>query len=165
MKQFILACVYAAGIMGTACAQDSMSSFTSVGGTTARKTYLNNISTTAQRDFLKRIDNPTDVKWFKLPDGFIAKCSLNTDRTTVAYDRSGNWVYTMRSYPEKRMPRDVRALVKSTYYDYQITVVQEILKGRNPVVYIVHMQDSVSWKNVRVSDGEMDVMEEYNKTK
>jgi hypothetical protein len=165
MKQLLIACFYAAGLMGTTYAQDSMDAYTAAGGMPARKTYLNNISTTAQRDFLKRVDHPTDVKWFKLPDGYIAKCSLESDKTTVAYDRSGTWVYTIRNYPEKKMPRDVRALVKSTYYDYQITIVQEVLKGRNPVVYIVHMQDSTSWKNVRVCDGEMDVLEEYEKRK
>jgi hypothetical protein len=164
MKQLLFACL-CAGIMGTTCAQDSMNSFTAGNLPVRSKTYLNDISTTASRDFVKRYDNALDAKWYKVPDGWIAKCTLDNHKASVAYDRHGNWVYTMKTYAENKMPRDVRAIVKSTYYDYQIVVVQEILKGKYPVVYVVHLQDSTCWKNVRVCEGEMEIIEEYQKRK
>ncbi len=55
------------------------------------------------------------------------------------------------------------ALVKSQYYDYTITLVEEIEVPMKPLVYVVHMEDSATLKNVRVSDREMEVLEEYKK--
>jgi hypothetical protein len=36
----------------------------------------------------------------------------------IGYGKHGYWLYTIRRYDEKNLPADVRALVKSTYYDY-----------------------------------------------
>ena len=61
------------------------------------------------------------------------------------------------------MPRAVRAQVKSTYYDCTITQIEEIELPGGPVVYLVHMYDATTWKNVRIRDGEMDLVEEFDK--
>jgi hypothetical protein len=80
----------------------------------------------------------------------------------VFYDKKGYWDATIKYYDEKKLPPDVRAIVKSTYYDYSITSVQEIQKG-NKIVYLVHMQDATTLKSVKVCDGEMEVIAEFNK--
>jgi hypothetical protein len=61
------------------------------------------------------------------------------------------------------MPRDIRGIVKSQYYDYTITVVDEIEERMKPLVYVVHLEDSTTLKYVRVCDREMEVLEEYKK--
>jgi hypothetical protein len=61
------------------------------------------------------------------------------------------------------MPRDVRAMVKSQYYDYTITLVEEIIEPFKPLVYVVHLEDVETLKNIRVSEREMEVMDEYKK--
>ncbi len=55
--------------------------------------------------------------------------------------------------------------LKSQYYDYTITLVEEIETPMKPLVYVVHMEDSTTLKNVRVSEKEMEVLEEYKKSK
>jgi hypothetical protein len=62
------------------------------------------------------------------------------------------------------MPRDVRGMVKSEYYDYTITVVEEIEERMKPLVYVVHLEDSTTLKNIRVCERDMEVIEEYKKT-
>jgi hypothetical protein len=52
--------------------------------------------------------------------------------------------------------------VKSNYYDYTITVVQEITL-HSQTIYLVHMQDETTWKVLKVADGEMSIIEDFNK--
>jgi hypothetical protein len=54
-------------------------------------------------------------------------------------------------------------MIKSQYYDYKITLVEEIVQTLKPLVYVVHMEDATSLKNIRVSEREMEVIEEYKK--
>jgi hypothetical protein len=61
------------------------------------------------------------------------------------------------------MSRDIRAQVKSTYYDYTITLVEEIEQINNPLVYLVHLADASTWKIVSVCDGEMETVQDFRK--
>jgi len=123
--------------------------------------YINNINVSAVRDFVKRFHDQDNARWFKLKDAsLIVKFERPDIGFRVAYSSKGSWIYTLQSYHEKQMPRDVRATVKSTYYDYSITQVEEIdhVDGV-ATVYIVHVKDDESWKTLRVCNGEMDVLE------
>jgi hypothetical protein len=71
-------------------------------------------------------------------------------------------LYTLRYYEEKNLPFEVRDVVKRKYYDYSITGVNEILV-EDKTIYIVLIQDGSNWKKVSVYDGEMKVLEDFNK--
>ncbi|HEV3250281.1 MAG TPA: hypothetical protein VGZ71_04975, partial [Puia sp.] len=102
--------------------------------------------------------------WFTIADGFISYFKSEDDISDrVFYNKKGNWTFTVKSYNEGKLPRDIRAIVKSSYYDYTITLVEEV-EGIDNLVYIIHMSDKTSIKNLRVTkDGEMDVLEEFTK--
>lgn len=123
--------------------------------------FINNINVSAVRDFLKRFNEQPNARWYKMKDGsLMVKFEKPDDAYRVAYTSRGNWIYTIQTYYEKKLPRDVRAIVKSTYYDYAITQVEEIAHSdAEGTIYIVHLKDDVSWKTVRVCNGEMDEME------
>jgi hypothetical protein len=124
---------------------------------------LSAINAKAIKDFKKRFGNATNEQWYRIPDGFLSYFTTDGFSNRVLYDKKGHWEYTVKFYPEDKLPHDIRALVKSTYYDCAITVVEEIQAVDN-LVYIVHLEDKKSIKNLRVSqDGEMDVIEEITK--
>ncbi|NJO24802.1 MAG: hypothetical protein HC867_01950 [Bacteroidia bacterium] len=123
--------------------------------------YLVNLK--ALRDFTKTYKTVTNENWYIVQDGFIAKFKKNNIQNRVDYDKKGNWLTTFRYYGEDQLPREVRHLVKSTYYDYAITLVNEIKTG-SKTIYIVHMADKTSWVNLRVCDGEMEVAEQLDKS-
>ena len=125
--------------------------------------YVNNISIKAARDFAERYPSVEDARWYIAKNGFIVRFALDSLDTRSAYNLRGAWVYTIKVYPEKNLARSVRHLVKSTYYDYTITQIEEIDRPNEHRVYIVHMYDSTTWKNVQVRDGEMKVVEEFRK--
>jgi len=125
--------------------------------------YLNSINTRALRDFFSKYECASDVAWYTVSNGYIVRFRIDSAFSRSAYNTKGNWVYTIKQYAEKQMPKAVRALVKSTYYDYSITLVEEIEQPNDHVRYLVHLQDNISWKNVLVSDGQMEVVEDKKK--
>ena len=102
------------------------------------------------------------VKWFTISDGFIAYCTVEGNSNKVYYDKRGNWRFTTQQYNEKRLPAEVRATVKRTYYDFSIYNVLEIRAAENKIFYLVYIKDETSFKTLRVYEGEMDVLESCN---
>src|SRR5260221_3142518 len=87
---------------------------------------LNAINTKAVRDFDKNYKAVTDEKWYKVSNGYLARFASNGNENMAAYDLKGHWRFTISYYDEKKLPDEVRATVKSIYYDYSITRVEEI---------------------------------------
>lgn len=126
---------------------------------------INKVHIRAMRDFLKRDINAVSADWNVVESGYVVKYTgKNKSKCRTVYNCRGEFVYTIRQYYENVMPRDVRGMVKSEYYDYTITLVDEIEERMKPLVYVVHLEDSTTLKNVRVCERDMEVIEEYKKT-
>jgi hypothetical protein len=126
---------------------------------------INKVHVKAMRDFLKRDKTAANTDWVVIDNGYVVKYTgKNNSRCRTVYNSRGDFLYTIRQYYENVMPRDVRGIVKSQYYDYTITVVDEIEERMKPLVYVVHLEDSTTIMNVRVCDREMELLEEYKKT-
>jgi hypothetical protein len=69
----------------------------------------------------------------------------------------------MKYYEENRLPRNIRAQIKSTYFDYKIFIVQEIESAEHPTTYIVNLQGDSEWIKVKLCQGEMEVLEDHKK--
>jgi len=116
----------------------------------------------AVRDFAKSFKDVENVHWYTVPDGAMVYFTERGIKSRAGYDKKGNWLYCMRSYAEQHLPKEIRAQVKSIYYDYAITWVNEITYGRQ-ALYVVHIQDEFCWKNIRISEDEMETMETFEK--
>ncbi|MBN8854199.1 MAG: hypothetical protein BGO55_07380 [Sphingobacteriales bacterium 50-39] len=110
----------------------------------------------AAREFWKKYGAGKDESWYKLEAGYFAEFSEGGIKYKSVFDRKGNLLYSMKEYSEKELPKEVRALVKSTYYDYSIGWVKEVSQNQT-VVYVVHIADGQNWKDLLVQDGEMEV--------
>ena len=124
----------------------------------------------AIKDFARSFKNANE-KWYQVENQFVAMFTLDDVSYQVAYDKKGNWLHTIRTYDETKLPRDIRHMVKSIYYDYDITQVQEVempYSIENPSsapVYIIHLDGKTDFINLRVCDGEMDEWQKLNKSK
>ena len=164
---FVAILVCAMAIVSTTNAQTSMSSLLLTDSKSLEKSLLLSepaplINTRAIRDFKRNYPNVDGEKWYTIQDGFVARFSVDNVQHMITYNRSGDWQYTISYYGEKKLPADIRALVKSTYYDYAITGIEEIYI-REQIIYVVHMQDESTWKKLRICEGEMSIIEDFNK--
>jgi len=148
--------------VGGSLANDASSSSISVVNGEKEKSALSGIHHRAVKDFQRSFKDITNEQWSKLSDGYVASFTADSMQTRVAYNRKGGWEYTMYYYSEKKLPRDVRSMVKSVYYDYTILQVVEIHLDNQPV-YIVYMQDETHLKTIRVYDGEMETVQDYTR--
>ena len=125
------------------------------------------ISPRAVKDFMNTHKNVTGESWMKTKDGFSVRFNSDDVRTTIYYDKKGNWSGSIKIYGEEKLLREVRHVVKSTYYDYNIVYAQEIETTDSDGVptYVVCVEDKTKIKMIRISAGEMSEWKEYTKTK
>jgi hypothetical protein len=122
-----------------------------------------NIPVKAVRSFRNSwqyVDNET---WYPIPDGFRARFTEDHILYLVNYSRKGKWLSTLRQYDETKLDRTIRGQVKSVYFDYTISLIEEIEQPMKPLAYIIHMEDKTSFKNIRVCDRDMEVVTEIDK--
>src|SRR5687768_8018441 len=116
----------------------------------------------AVRDFKKRYKHAVNEIWLPSTNGFAVRFNENAISTTVRYTNAGNWIHTIKRYHEPDLAREIRALIKPVYYDYSIVVIYELIE-RHSVgpVYFVHLKENRNYKIVRLSDGEMHVVQSF----
>ena len=124
--------------------------------------FLNEVNTKALRYFKKLYKEINNKKWYTLSNGYLAEFNANSSKNLVVYDKKGNWKFTISYYDEKNLPTEVRAIIKPVYYDYSISRVEEIHVD-DKIIYLVHIQNETSLKTLRVCNGEMELMEDFNK--
>jgi hypothetical protein len=124
------------------------------------------ISSRALRNFADIYKNVTGESWMKIKDGFAARFNSDDTKNTILYDKKGDWVGSIKIYHEEKMRREIRHIVKSTYYDYKIVYTQEIetIDSENVPTYVVCLEDKTNIKFVRINAGEMSVWKEFTKT-
>ena len=116
----------------------------------------------ATRDFWNKVGDSKDEKWYRYSDGFIAEYTDGPVTGRYQYDCQGRPVYSILTYSERQLPADVRQEVRSRYYDYKIGWVKEVSQ-EGATAYVVHLDDSLSWKELAVQDGEIRVLKEFKK--
>jgi len=115
------------------------------------------------KDFQQRFVTTTNATWQETDKGYIARFAANSIETMASYGKHGNWFYTIQCYDEKNLPADVRALVKSTYYDYTFFHIDKVnVPDQENPIYIFLLQDNKHFKTVRVSGDEMEVINDYH---
>ena len=156
----------AQSILGGSSANDALSFSTSAIDNTTGEQKDNNalrgIPPRAVKDFEKSFKGITNEHWSRLDDGYIATFTADSVQTMIAYNRKGTWHHTIRSYSEKKLPRKIRDIVKSVYYDYTIVSVAEVYFDYQPI-YIVYVQDETHLKTLGVYEGEMQEVRNYKR--
>jgi hypothetical protein len=167
MKNVMLTTMIAVTLItGSATAQQVNRPLATEGMQSLQMNTLNvsKVHVRAMRDFLKRDKTASNVDWMIVETGYVVKYfDENNSNCRTVYNNRGDFVYTIRQYYENKMPHDIRHMVKSQYYDYTITLVEQIEQTRQPLVYVVHLEDATTLKNVRVREREIEVMSEYMK--
>ncbi len=128
---------------------------------------LEAISPRAVKAFVSKHKNVTGESWMKTKDGYCVQFNSDGIRSAIYYDKKGNWAGSIKYYGEEKLLREIRHIVKSTYYDYNIVYTQEIetVDSEGVPTYVICVEDKTKIKMIRVIDGEMSEWKEYTKTK
>ncbi|TKK71543.1 hypothetical protein FC093_00515 [Ilyomonas limi] len=130
----------------------------------AKNVRLNNINIQVIRDFINNYKEANNEAWYSTGDAFVAKFSIGRVSTTVTYKKNGEWLYTIKNYFENDMTKELRTLVKSSYYDYQIVKIEEIeVPRKERSIFLIYVQDTKKIIILRVYDGEMEVLHNYTR--
>jgi len=121
------------------------------------------INVKAIKDFKGRFANAKDEKWYTVKGGLMTYFSLDGFGNRAFYDKRGHWLSSLKFFGEDKLPAGVRSIVKSSYYDFSISLV-ELIEIPEHFVYVIHLENATNIKIVRVSEeGEMDVLQEFTK--
>ena len=127
-----------------------------------------NVPEIVQKKFQKEFPGVTAEIWEKTDNGYVAEFTSDMVWHRIFLGKRGGVKCQISYYDKTKLPADVRERVKSVYYNYSISSVQEINSNKMKV-YLITIEDKNSWKIIRViedadtSDGDMDVYAEYVK--
>ena len=123
------------------------------------------ISPRALRNFANTYKNVTDESWLQVKNGFAVRFNSDGAKSTIFYNKNGDWVSSIKIYHEEKMDREIRHIVKSSYYDYKIIYTQEVvtIESEGVPTYIVCLEDNTNIKFVIINAGEMSVWKELTK--
>jgi len=95
--------------------------------------------------------------------GYVVHTLTDGRQTTTAYDKKGKWLYTIQQYNFDNLDKNLVDRVRSVYYDYGVTNIQKIEQPGMDVVYVVHLENSKSIKIVRLTNDEMELIQDLIK--
>jgi len=117
------------------------------------------VNTKVLRSFYLSFGEKPDAVWSKTTKGFVVWFKDQKRSTYVYFRPNGAIDYQLHRYFEGELPKDVRHIVRSNFYDYTITHVSEVKKD-DFVCYFVKIEDKASLKTIRVTGGEYAVVED-----
>lgn len=126
-------------------------------------TIMYRINKKIARDFSQHFSAAGDISVYTdASSRTLVSCLVNGVQNRITYDRKGNFVSNLRHYGEEGLPKEVRHLVRSTWYDYAIVYVVEV-NYNEKTGFVITLEDRISWKRIKVVDGETEVMEAFIK--
>jgi hypothetical protein len=124
---------------------------------------IKNINTNALKDFQGRFDHISNAMWYSDPNGFEAYFLQDGFGNKAFYDKNGKWVYSLIFYDEYKLPLDLRATIKSTYWDMAIKVVEEV-QNPDDKEYVVMLEGKSNIKVLKINpEGEVKILQDLSK--
>jgi hypothetical protein len=72
----------------------------------------------------------------------------------AAFNTKGQFLYSISTYGEELLPKDVLLKVKEAYYGKNIFGVTEV-SALGKFAYLIILEDKTSWLHIKVVDDEM----------
>lgn len=130
--------------------------FTQISNQAGSHGYIININAKVLRSFHESYGEVPDSRWFRTDNGFGVVLKHNGMNKTIYYKRNGMVDTEIFYYTEDLLPKEVRHLVKSNFYDYAITHVTEVHKN-DATAFYVKIEDTASIKTLKIVEEEWEV--------
>ena len=112
-------------------------------------------NTKVMNNFSRMFSDATNIKWSKDAHNiervyFEAKGKA----TRAAFNKKGQFLYSITTYGEQYLPQDVLLRVKENYFGKNIFGVTEV-NALGKTAYLIILEDRTSWLHIKVLDDEM----------
>lgn len=122
------------------------------------------ISAKINKAFNQFFAGATNLRWYEIDKKFLVKFIMNDQENRALFTKNGQLVYHITYGTEGFLPKDVRHLVKTKYYDQKITRVLKVNQNdRN--IWVISMEDAKDIIMARVEDMELEETQRLTKTK
>jgi hypothetical protein len=96
-------------------------------------------------------------------DGYILHSIIDGRQSTSAYNKRGNWLYTIQQYNTDNLDKKIIDKVQSVYGDYGVTSIQKVDQPGMETVYVLHLENENSIKVVRLTNDGMELVQDFTK--
>lgn len=164
MKKFLFPLTLTAGllIMNTCMQAQYKTAFTQNIISISDHLAKTEIADKVVKKFAKSFPMVSSQEWAPTADGYLVSFTSGGIENRAFLTKKGNCVHLLRYFSGKELPADVYKLVRSNYFDHEITFVTEV-NTNNKTAYLVTIEDKTTMKIIKVVDNEMEVSAEYNK--
>jgi hypothetical protein len=95
--------------------------------------------------------------------GYTTHSVIDGRQSTIAYDKKGNWVYTIQYYNTDNLDKNIVDKVRNDYNDYGVTAIQKIEQPGADPVYVVNLENKTSIKIVRLANDHVELIKDLIK--
>lgn len=131
--------------------------------TISGKTSSAEISQKVSDSFNHLFKDAVAPQWVEANKRFIVNFIQNDQKHKAVFTKVGTLVYHLIYGTEGELPKSIRDLVKSSYFDYAITSAINVKADENNV-WIVNVEDASQIMVLRVEEGAMTVIQKITKT-
>jgi len=114
------------------------------------------------KSFQNYYSNAQNTEWYQLNKKFLVKYMTEDKKNQAVFGKRGRLVYNISYGYENSLPEEIRKQVKSNYYDYNITAAIKVTQQKR-TIWVVNVEDAKKMIQVKLEDGEMEEIENYNK--
>jgi hypothetical protein len=125
-------------------------------------TATTNVEKTVTSTFDRAFPDALDAQWFHMSKRYLVRFMMSDQKNSALIKRDGQIVYHIAYGYEKDLPSDVRMIVRTHYPDFSITTAITV-KQEGKTIWVVNLQDMKKLILVRIEDGELEEVGNYNK--
>ena len=114
-------------------------------------------------DLEKNFKNISNVQWHSEEKVTVAHFNMGEKSARVVYDKKGNWLFSVITYYKEQLPKDIAAIVKADYGEFDITLVQEISQGSVAGLYKVFLETCSRQVQILIYNNEITVYGDFQK--
>jgi hypothetical protein len=122
-----------------------------------------NVSDKVMEAFNTDFKDAVSPRWFQINKNFLVKFISEDQKHNTLYKKNGYMIYDIAYGQEKSLPDNIRKLVKSNYVEYNITNAINV-KQENRNIWVINLEDAKKLVLVRVEDGALEEVENYDKS-
>jgi hypothetical protein len=126
-------------------------------------TAKTDVTKAVTKSFEESFKDATNTQWYKLNKKYMADFMMKDQQNRALFQKNGAIIYHLTYGFEKDLPDDVRKLVKSNYVDYNITRAINV-QQENRNIWVINMEDSKKIILVRVEEGALEEVGNYDKS-